>query len=163
MPDEFVIRSFQPADQAACLKLYRGGLLGGTIADNDTGIDIDDIDASYMKDKSSHFWVAVVVDRVVGMIGVQKYEADEGEIRRLRIDPNFLRRGIGTALLKTAINHCHDHGILKVTLDTWIDRELALKAFDEFNFVHQRTRESNGKQLLTFYLDIYGSDREDSQ
>ena len=161
MPHEFTIRNFQPGDQPACLKLYRDGLLGGAIADNDTGVDLDDIQSAYVRDGSG-FWVAMSMGSVVGMIGVQKFEAEEGEIRRLRVDREHQRRGIGTALLKTAINHCHDHGILKVTLDTWIDRELALKAFSEFNFVHERTREVRGKQLLTFYLDIYGSDRDDN-
>lgn len=161
MPQEFTIRTFTPNDQVACLKLYRDGLLGGAIAENDTGLDLDDIEGVYMHDDSC-FWVAESRGEIVGMIGVQKFEANAGEIRRLRVDQNHQRRGIATALLKTAINHCRDHGILKVTLDTWIDRELALKAFDEFNFVHQKTREVRGRQVLTFYLDIYGSEPDEN-
>jgi len=53
------IRPFQPADLAACQKLYREGLLGTTkIADNDTGFDIDDIESAYMKKPGNCFYVA---------------------------------------------------------------------------------------------------------
>ena len=40
-PIPIIIRSFCPADQSACSKLYLEGLVGGKIEDNDTGYDID--------------------------------------------------------------------------------------------------------------------------
>ena len=63
-------------------------------------------------------------------------------------------------LLQRALEFCRDHGYLKVTLDTWVEREPALKLFEKFNFRHDKTRESGGKQLLFFYLDLYGSNRD---
>ncbi|MCS7034496.1 MAG: hypothetical protein NZ561_10970 [Phycisphaerae bacterium] len=39
----YVVRSFRPEDLDACRKLYVEGLLGGKLAENDTGQDIDDI------------------------------------------------------------------------------------------------------------------------
>jgi ribosomal protein S18 acetylase RimI-like enzyme len=162
MIEGIAIRSFESRDQAACARLYQDGLLGGAIAENDTGIDIDDINGAYMVGGGSHFWVAVDAGgSVVGMIGVQQHESGEGEIRRLRVASDFQRRGIGAALLTRAVEYCRENGILKLTLDTWIDRDHALGVFKRFNFVHQRTRESNGKQSLTFYLDIYGSEDQD--
>src|SRR6266550_6315696 len=50
------VRSFKPADLPACRKLYVEGLLGGKLAENDTGLDIDDIDAAYMRTPGNHFW-----------------------------------------------------------------------------------------------------------
>jgi ribosomal protein S18 acetylase RimI-like enzyme len=70
------------------------------------------------------------------------------------------RRGIGSKLLETAIGFCHDHGQVKISLDTFIDREPAIKLFEKFHFRHQRTRQIGGKELLYFYLDIYGQDRK---
>src|SRR5687767_3972088 len=82
------IRSFRPCDQAACRKLYVEGLIGGRIADNDTGMDIDDIESAYMRQPGNHFWVAETPEgEVVGMIGVQHHDDDPGvgEVRRLRV------------------------------------------------------------------------------
>lgn len=90
------------------------------------------------------------------MIGVQHHEAGVGEIRRLRVRQDHRRRGIGSRLLETAIKFCHDRGHVKITLDTFIDREPAIKLFEKFNFRHQRTRNVAGKELLYFYLNIYG-------
>src|SRR6266478_451192 len=97
------IRSFRTADQAACRALYEQGLVGGKLAENDTASDIDDIATAYMK-PGNHFWVADFEDvTVVGMIGVQHHDEGVGEIRRLRVHPEFRRRGIGTALVETAV------------------------------------------------------------
>ena len=38
--------------------LYREGLLGGKIAENDSGLDIDDIGSAYLTPPGNCFWVA---------------------------------------------------------------------------------------------------------
>ena len=44
---------------SACRTLYSDGLLSGrTVAENDTGLDIDDIESVYMNQPGNHFWVA---------------------------------------------------------------------------------------------------------
>jgi ribosomal protein S18 acetylase RimI-like enzyme len=153
------IRPFQPADASLCQRLYSEGLIGGKIADNDTGLDIDDIPGAYLNTGGA-FWVAINPEaELVGMIGVQQHEHGEGEIRRLRVRQDHRRRGIGTRLLERAIGYCKDRQYLKVTLDTFIDREPALRLFEKFKFKHSRTRELGDKTLLYFYLDLYSSDQ----
>jgi|SRR5450432_993539 len=155
------IRSFDPKDGDACMKLYSEGLLGGAIAENDTGIDIDDIYEAYMASPKNHFWVAETTDgQVAGMIGVQHHDDGIGEVRRLRVRSEMRRRGIGTKLVETALKFCADNQYLKVTLDTFMDRDPALKLFEKFRFNHDRTRNVGGKDLLYFYLDIYKTDKK---
>jgi ribosomal protein S18 acetylase RimI-like enzyme len=154
------IRSYRSGDQKACSKLYAEGLLGGQLAENDTGFDIDDIEHAYMNAPGSHFWVAEEEGgQVVGMIGVQQHDAGVGEIRRLRVAIDQRRKGIGSLLLTKALEFCRDNNHLKVALDTFIDREPAMRLFEKFNFRHEKTRESAGKQLLYFYLDLYGQEK----
>lgn len=157
------IRSFEPRDHEAVRKLYTEGLLGGSLAANDTGFDIDDVHLAYMSRPGSHFWVADEAGSVVGMIGVQQLDAGVGEIRRLRVDIHQRRRGIGSKLLERALEFCRDNDLLKVTLDTYVEREAALKLFQKFNFRHDKTRETGGKQLLFFYLDLYGAERDEEE
>jgi ribosomal protein S18 acetylase RimI-like enzyme len=154
------IRSYKPADLPACRKLYKEGLLGGKIAENDTGLDIDDIEQAYMQRPGSHFWVAENhLHQVVGMIGVQQHEEGVGEIRRLRVLVDHRRRGIGTMLVEKAVQFCNDKGYLKIALDTFIDREPAIKLFEKFHFHHARSRTVGGKEMMYFYLDLYETDR----
>ncbi len=156
----FTIRSFRREDTDACRKLYVDGMILGSIADNDTGVDIDDIEAAYMKSPGGHFWVVEnSTNEVVGMLGVQHYDG-AGEIRRLRVRQDHRRRGIGSALLETALKFCHERGYLKITLDTHMEREPAIKLFEKFRFKHQRSRSVAGKELLYFYLDLYTGPRK---
>ena len=160
-PNDISIRSFETRDQAACDKLYRAGLLGGTLAENDSGLDLDDIESVYMKTDGNHFWVAQTGDgTVVGMIGVQHHDEDVGEIRRLRVHPDYRRRGIGSTLIEQALRWCEEHNYLKITLDTFMDREPAIKLFQKFHFRLSRTRVVNGRELHYFYLDIYQGEQK---
>ncbi|HEX2971140.1 MAG TPA: GNAT family N-acetyltransferase [Tepidisphaeraceae bacterium] len=154
-----LVRSFHPNDAEVCRRLYLEGPIGRANAKNDTGLDIDDIQNAYMNVPNSHFWVAEDPSgQVVGMIGVQQHESEEGEIRRLRVTANARRRGIGSALLETAVKFCRDKQHLKVILDTSIDPEPAIKLFEKFFFRHSRTRVLGDKTLLYFYLDLYSTE-----
>src|SRR4051812_47646709 len=162
MPDsdlpnlEIKIRSYRPEDRDACRSLYVDGLVGGKIAANDTGLDIDDIPAAYLGSHDDHFWVAENPDgKIVGMIGVQRCEDSMGEIRRLRVRKDSRRRGVGSALMETAIKFCRERQFLKITLDTFMDRDPAIRLFEKFAFNHSRTRTVGEKELLYFYLDLY--------
>ncbi len=155
-PIPFTVRGFCAEDAAACKALYVDGLIGGKIADNDTGLDIDDIAGAYMASADNHFWVALsAAGKVVGMIGVQQSDAGVGEIRRLRVQQDHRRRGIGKALMEQAIVFCRDRGYIKITLDTFMERDPAIGLFQKFNFLHSRTRKVGEKELLYFYLDLY--------
>ena len=154
------VRTFKSGDLPACQKLYREGLLGGKLAENDSGLDIDDIESAYLRSDGDHFWVAEADDgEIVGMVGVQHHEQGVGEIRRLRVKHDLRRRGIGSMLMEKALKFCQDKGYLKITLDTFMEREPAIKLFEKFRFKHSRTKNLAGKELLYFYLDLYTTDR----
>ena len=156
----FRVREFRPADLPACRKLYKEGLLAGKLSENDTGSDIDDIERAYIKPPSNHFWVSETAGGdVVGMIGVQAHEEDCGEIRRLRVRSDQRRRGIGSALVEAALRFCQEKGYLKIELDTFVDREAAIRLFEKFRFRHSRSRKVGEKELMYFYLDLYGQER----
>jgi ribosomal protein S18 acetylase RimI-like enzyme len=149
------IRDFKASDQAACHSLYIEGLVSGKNADNDTAMDIDAIEQAYMR-PGSHCWVGEAEDgKVVAMIGVQHHDAGVGEIRRLRVHPDHRRRGIGQALVETAIKFCREQNYLKVCLDTFMEQGAAIQLFEKFGFRHNRTRRVGDKDMVDFYLDLY--------
>lgn len=160
-PISVLLRSFQPADAEVCRQLYVDGLIGPALAENDTGVDIDDIQAAYMDHPGNHFWVAEHPDlhQVIGMVGLLIHEDGTAEIRRLRVHVDYRRRGVGSSLLETALKHCSDNGYLKVALDTYVDRDPAVQLFEKFRFKLSRTKSSAGRDLLYFYLDLYTGDR----
>ena len=74
--------------------------------------DLLDIKANYF-DKGTMFWVAVDdSDRVIGCIGYSKTECpNEAFLHRLYVKTSKKRKGIGTALLKTAEDEMKKKGI----------------------------------------------------
>jgi ribosomal protein S18 acetylase RimI-like enzyme len=153
------VRSFCAADLPACRRLFVDGLVGGRIAEGDAGNDISDIETAYMRDDGSHFWVAETpAGEVVGMIGVRRHRQGVGEIRRLRVHVDHRRRGVGSALMEAALTFCHQKDYLKVTLDTFMEREPAIRLFEKFRFHPGRTKKVADKELVYFYLDLYGTD-----
>ncbi|MEM1011655.1 MAG: GNAT family N-acetyltransferase [Planctomycetota bacterium] len=167
--DAYTIRTFRDADAEACRTLYTAGILGGQLAENDTGLDIDDIPMAYLQGGLNHFWVAEVAPgqgervgapdgTVIGMIGVQHHDEGIGEIRRLRVADPHRRRRVGSRLLDIAVRFCREKGCLKVALDTFIERSAAVSLFEKHRFRHGRTRQTQGKDTLYFYLDFYASE-----
>jgi ribosomal protein S18 acetylase RimI-like enzyme len=153
------LRAFAPGDAEVCRVLFREAALDGSYPADDDPQDIDDIGGYYLASPGSYFWVAENADgEVVGMIGVRRHEAGMGEIRRLRVRQDHRRRGIGSQLLEAAIDFCNQHGYLKIELDTYIDREPAIRLFQKFHFRHNRTRLVGNRERHYFYLDIYHAD-----
>ena len=133
--------------------------MNGVVVENDTALDLDDVQAAYFNGGGCFFVAVDGEGSVLGMIGVQQHERGEAEIKRLRVLTEFRRRGIGTRLLESALRYCKERQYLKVTLDTYIDREPALRLFEKFKFRHSRTKDVAGKTLLYFYLDLYSSEQ----
>lgn len=153
--ENLAVRSFTAADQADVMRLYEHGLLAGHIAPNDTGADIDNIQEAYFDETRHHFWVAILSETVVGMIGVGSDEEHTAEVRRLRVEPSHQSSPVADHLLQTAINHCKSNGYLKIRLDTRLEKTEATDHFKRQGFQHTRTRTAPGKEVLEFYLDLY--------
>ncbi len=152
---DLVIRSYRDSDQSAVARLYTHGLLAGHIAPNDTGADIENMQAAYFDDPRHHFWVAESQNRIVGMIGVVTDLEHTAEIRRLRVEKALQDTPIAGRLVEMALAHCKQHAYVKVVFDTRFEHEEALDLFDRFGFQHTGTKPVQGKQLLEFYLDLY--------
>lgn len=145
------------------VELYTQGLLVGQILPNDTGLDIDDIPQAYLADRASHFWVAEVGEKIVGMIGVARESANTAEIRRLRVDKAWQDKPIAAKLIERALKHCRQHNYLKVVLDTRFEPSAAVDLFERLGFQHTGTdsRHATGHEPLEFYLDLYRQPERD--
>ena len=136
--------------------------------------DLQHFSSTYIGSIHNRFWVAVVPEQctsastmkqtsgpheqVIGMVGVVATKTDVAEMRRLRVTPSFRRQGIAGRLLRAALAHCRDQGLLKVLLDARLEQTAAVQLFEREGFQFSRNRESAGVQIREFYLDLYGSD-----
>lgn len=154
------IRLAEAQDHQAIRELFEQGKLEGTVRDNDTGADIENLFEGYFSDDgASAFWVATYDDEVVGMIGVQHTRENTAEMCRLRVNREYRRRGVGTLLMEQATTFCRQHGYLKVVLDVRVERAPAIALFDKFGFTLSKTRDAGEWKMLDFYYDLYSEPR----
>jgi ribosomal protein S18 acetylase RimI-like enzyme len=162
----FTIRRFRPDDQAAIESLeasvqpYRPedqpevdamhvrasaakASDSGWFAHKPEPDDIGDIARWY-----PGFWVAVIGDHVVGMVGVRREFApgvtpardtwrqrdDVGELRRLRVAHEARRRGIGAALTRAVIDWSREDGCRTLFLHTTSAQAPARALYESLGF-----------------------------
>jgi ribosomal protein S18 acetylase RimI-like enzyme len=85
---------------------------------------------------SGAFWVAED-DRVVGMVGVEPHGKDAAELRRMAVDRQHRRKGIGRKLLAAAEAYCRASGYRKIVLST-----------SELQVAARRLYEASGYRLV---------------
>ena len=80
--------------------------------------DLFDFAAHYEGDRGG-FWVARADERVVASVGVERLDSDTAELHRLYVDREWRRRGLGDALVQSALQWCRARGVGRLVL--WSD------------------------------------------
>jgi GNAT superfamily N-acetyltransferase len=116
---ELEIRQYQPYDQDAVWALHRLALepIGIYITHGPWDEDLYQIDAAYLK-SGGEFLVGTLDGRIVAMGAIRKTSADQAEVKRMRVHPDFQRRGFGQAILDALEAKARDLGYKMIHLDT---------------------------------------------
>ena len=122
------IRPFTPADQARVRKIFIAWNRHITKPGQETAFEtyiarslaeeIERIPDYYQAIKGSGFWVADGEGEVSGMVGIERLDDREAEVRRMYVDEPYRRQGIGRRLLKHAEDFCREAGYARVVLST---------------------------------------------
>jgi len=127
----FELRSFQPSDAEAVWGLHDAAL-------SDAGVhggrgpwedDLRDVGATYL-DSGGDFLVALASGRLVGMAGLLCRSPGEAEIRRMRVHPDFQRRGLGRLMLRELEGRAQALGLGLVCLDTTEEQIAARRLYE---------------------------------
>lgn len=137
------IRTFQPEDSETVRRLFARGqreFAAGLEAEVEAYIclslqaDLSDISRHYLKEDGSHFWVAEAEGEVVGMVGLQRLNREEGELRRMSVASQARRQGIGQKLLETVECHCVEKGFSRIVLSTVNQLQPAIAMYSKAGF-----------------------------
>jgi len=83
--------------------------------------------------------VAVAGDNVVGNIHVEASRFGFGELG-MNVAREWRGRGVGSALLRAAIERAREQGLHKLSLEVWPHNEAALALYRKFGFVEEGRR-----------------------
>jgi GNAT superfamily N-acetyltransferase len=99
----------------------------------DSQADLKTLDTYYVSRGGNFFIAKDHEHRVIGFIGLRNDGNGHGVMKRLAVVPDWQRRGVGTALVTTAMLWAQQHGFTKLSLYTGIT-EKARPLYEKFGF-----------------------------
>lgn len=135
MNSEITIRTYEPGDPSMVCYfqyklyekqyhfngLYEQEMLGGMAE-------------LYDDSEGSQMWVAELDGKIVGDIAVIKRGHDKAQLRWFGVDMSLQGQGLGSRLLKTAMNFCEKKGYAHLTLSTFDLLKPARHLYGKFGF-----------------------------
>ena len=115
-----IIRQYQPIDKGSVRELHiqalepTGAMLPGGPWNDD---DLSDISNQYLTN-GGEFLVGVLDNRIVCMGALKKKSDTTGEIKRMRVLPDFQRKGYGQLMLDRLEARARQFGYTQLCLDT---------------------------------------------
>ena len=152
-----LIRDYRSGDQPQVSRLYREGLLVGQLDPYDAATDLEHIEEVYVQCPPNRFWVAEAGGVVVGTVAISQDQPDIAHLRRLRVAPRWqIDTRVAGLLVQTATNYAREYGFLKLVLHTPVDDRRAVPLLHRLGLRYARARKVHGRQVLEFYLSLYG-------
>lgn len=101
------------------------------------------------------YLVAKENDKVIGFAGVWTI-VDEGHITNIAVHPDFRKKGIGSTLLSSLIEHCKNWGCPSLTLEVRASNTPAQQLYKKYNFKEEGIRkkyykDNNEDAIIMWY------------
>lgn len=153
------IRHAASRDQNALATLYQQARLTDSNDPIARTFDVDTLVKQYLDYEDSRLWVAEIgKSGPVGMIGLWPTDTHTAELKHLRVSTDHRGKGIGRALVEHALDECRKRDMLKVVLDTYVERTAAVALFEKLGFQLANTRQVDGKEVHDFYMNLYNGE-----
>ena len=94
----------------------------------------------YYGERDGGFWVAAIDAEIVGMFGLERSRPAAMELRRMYVDPDRRRAGIGRALLGFAEDQCRARNASRLELSTSETQPEALALYRNSGFEPERAQ-----------------------
>ena len=94
--------------------------------------------------------VSALDGRIVAMGAFRKTSADQAEVKRMRVHPDFQRRGFGQAIIDALEAKARDLGYKMIHLDTSVKQTAAQRFYAKNGYV-ETGREKRERFTLIFY------------
>ena len=147
------IRRFQLSDQKEIFELHKKALIA--IAENfylsgsPWEDDFKDLESTYIR-PGGEFLVGEIEGKIVAIGALKKLSEDRAEIKRMRVDPDFQRRGFGQIILDELEVRAKELGFKSLQLDTALIQKAARKLYEKNGYKEFGRGIINGSKCI-FY------------
>jgi len=115
--------------------------------------DINDISGTY-SGKGNVFFVAEKNGNVIGTVGIKRDASDTALLRRFFVNEGFRKKGIGTMLLKNAIDFCKAQKYRKIIFRATDRMIQAMNLCKKMGFEEKENIEVSGFNIHKFVLKV---------
>ena len=115
--------------------------------------DLHRVEAEYIA-TGGEFYVGTADGRVVGMGALMKLSDDRAEIRRMRVHPDFQRRGLGRQMLSALEQRAVDLGFRTLLLDTTVQQVPAIRLYTQSGYKEVGRSRKGTFEVLEFEKKI---------
>jgi len=148
---DLVIRRYEYGDLQAVIDLHNLVLTeaGAHFGDGPWDDDLKNIESAYI-DTGGEFLVGECDGRIVAMGGLQKTDPHMAKVRRMRVHPDYQRRGFGKVILDQLESRALALGFRRLFLDTSILLKGALRFYPKYGY-HKTHEEDSGEDRLIYF------------
>lgn len=148
---ELIIRAYKDSDYQKVFELHHLALAD---AGADAGYgpwdnDLLNIEEKYLNN-GGDFVVALLGDKLIAMGGLQMVNKTTAEIRRMRVHPDYQRKGYGQLILNHLERAAIDLGYRTIVLDTSIALNAARSFYQKNGYIQTEIKKT-GNESLVFY------------
>ena len=130
------IRDYQLDDTARLWEILSAALApyGLCVLPEETDQDLCDVHNAYISSGGA-FRVLVDCERIIGMYGLYREDAEVVELRKMYLEPSYKGQGHGKGLLIDAIDRARSLGFSSIVLETNSCLVEAVGLYSSFGFV----------------------------
>ena len=152
------IRRYRPEDNAAAKELNYAGLAQMRPDINWKGIEVadgdyDDIESIYIN-RQGEFLVGTIGNEVVATGAVKKLDEATAEIKRIRVKPDYQRKGYGETMLRELMQAARKLGYKKIRIDTMTTNIRAQQMFKKVGFKNPIPGKIDEYDVFFYFMDL---------
>ncbi len=153
--DGFRIRPYLSEDQESVWDLHNMALsqAGAHAGEGSWDDDLRDIENVYLENEGT-FLVGLGAEKLIAMGGLKFVSKEVAEIKRMRIHPDYQRRGFGSLLLQALECEAQKLGYRKLILDTTSIQVAAQILYHKFGYKQIGISESQGFVVLSYEREL---------
>jgi len=158
MGESLTIRRYEPSDGKRVWAVHERALRASNLAFlGDTSLDADltEIADRYLE-TGGEFLVGLVDGTVVATGGFQLEDERTAELRRMRVDPEYQRRGYGVRMLEELEGRARERGIEAVVLGTNERLTAARRLYEKHGYAetHRRPHPETGDVFVYYRKEL---------
>ena len=152
------IRRYRPEDNAAAKELNYAGLAQMRPDINWKGIEVadgdyDDIESIYIN-RQGEFLVGTIGNEVVATGAVKRLDEATAEIKRIRVKPDYQRKGYGETMLRELMQAARKLGYKKIRIDTMTTNIRAQQMFKKVGFKNPIPGKIDEYDVFFYFMDL---------